>query len=1298
MLSDLLRNDVNELSQLLNSSQNQIKNINDKINNQHIERNEIFNLYMENEKQINIIYGEPGVGKSAFIKTIYNSHTNQYKFFIDGEGFFKEKANLYPIKELSNNCNDILLIIDRIEKVFENNTFNFVQFLKEIKNINIILVTRKYSLDKVKEILLEAGFDNNKNFFEIPEITDEQLNSVLRLNSISITNKHLKHLLKNVFYLNAIINYSIILENEKEIINEYKIKEKLFDAITENNIKYKNAMISIFEKRHNINNDNYKYFLEEIEYLIDKNIIVDYFGNYSFSHDKYDDLVLFYILERDYNNNLKELLEHYAHNTLMLRGLNIWFKDKIVNDKKEIMNQIYEILKKQSILMLYKSEIIKILYEQEIITELLNDENLEKLFDDVYLFNLIISSTLIIDPINIIADKEKRHIATFDFLTLDEYIIPNKMYLDILTEKISLKKDKIEYKHIDGIMRILKSICKYTKIDNSLVYKMKDYYMLFKTLMPFFEDYELDDLFRKEFLSVYYHLSTYDIEDAKNTLNNIIKSKGNRHKLNRLELYIMDSLVDLENGSMITSLYARSFYKQICFIILDLSLVEEDKFYTMYQENPYKIKDICASFPSALSNQLYFTLKESSKETFVIINAFLNKVIKNYLYNEEYETFEFEFDDRKIRLPLDINQYFGYRGFGNLPNILKVVLMAIERFLLFDLKDKKKDFYISELLTNCSSLMQISIICSVAKSNPQNYFNLIMLLAKNKYILSFDLKCTIHEMTSLFMYNDPFNSLNKAEREKSAEIYNRKKSLWDILLELQSDNNYKEKIWKLFENLKTQLSNSDDDMIIKKRIHDFDLRNYVPIGEVEKDGKNYIEFLPKDNDDREIKEFLERRDNTKYKENITLEQHIKKILDKEEENDLTIKDLRKEYNKMNQHSELNTFEDYLLILVLNIEPRNLSEKLFKIKVKKIVISKLKSKKTIGWKIMYREYLIQLVPTLYNHQTKNIICNYLIHCLVDSHSHDSYIKGIGMFKENEPKIYRTFIKLIKNKKSVLNESDYFSLILKISNKNNFRDFKDEIGDAINYISADDRSHLDYNLRHSLSAFLISNIDDKKIKNMILSIINSDKPDYELIEEFIKESISLTDSKKITVEEFWDFIESIALKLSENLDNNSPEKYVSNSSSYIRNNYYYYENRIIRLILLDYPYWNQKIHKWHPLENNSIYIKIAKMFIHLPVGLSATMRTMWQFRDNLPPKTLLEFADSIEENSNVDDYFNDRDTQFILEFLITSLYNKELETLNNEELLKLSNIIMNFVLYTSSYRINYIYQQLLPNIYK
>ncbi len=305
---------------------------------------------------------------------------------------------------------------------------------------------------------------------------------------------------------------------------------------------------------------------------------------------------------------------------------------------------------------------------------------------------------------------------------------------------------------------------------------MSDYYSLFKLLIPFFEDYELDDLFKKEFLDVYFYLCTYDIENAKNTIDNIINLKGNRHKLSRLELNIMDSLKDLEKGSLITSLYVKNFYKQICFIILDLSLIEEkDDFYNMYEKNPYKIKDTHASFPSALSNQLYFALKENPKETFVIINDFLNRITKNYLDNQEFESFEIEIDNKTIKIPLDINQYSGYRGFGNLPNILKVILMAMERFLLFDLKDKEKDFYLNELLTKCSSLMQISIVCSVIKSEPEKQFTLLMLLAKNKYILSFDLNCTIHEMTSLFIYNDPFNSLNQAERKKSSEIYNRKK-------------------------------------------------------------------------------------------------------------------------------------------------------------------------------------------------------------------------------------------------------------------------------------------------------------------------------------------------------------------------------------------------------------------------------------------------------------------------------------------------------------------------------------------
>ena len=123
-------------------------------------------------------------------------------------------------------------------------------------------------------------------------------------------------------------------------------------------------------------------------------------------------------------------------------------------------------------------------------------------------------------------------------------------------------------------------------------------------------------------------------------------------------------------------------------------------------------------------------IKETPKITFNIIDNFLNKLIDNYnLKTCNYKSFEF---NQNKNIPLDVNQYIAYRGFGNLPGLIKVVLMGLERFILSDLKDIDKDYYLNELLKNPNSLMKISLIVSIIKSDPKRYFEKLLLICNYK--------------------------------------------------------------------------------------------------------------------------------------------------------------------------------------------------------------------------------------------------------------------------------------------------------------------------------------------------------------------------------------------------------------------------------------------------------------------------------------------------------------------------------------------------------------------------------------
>ena len=53
----------------------------------------------------------------------------------------------------------------------------------------------------------------------------------------------------------------------------------------------------------------------------------------------------------------------------------------------------------------------------------------------------------------------------------------------------------------------------------------------------------------------------------------------------------------------------------------------------------------------------------------------------------------------------------------------------------------------------------------------------------------------------------------------------------------------------------------------------------MPSNEVIKNNKKYVEFLPKDIEDLEVKDFLKKRDNSEYVKHISIENSIKEILD-----------------------------------------------------------------------------------------------------------------------------------------------------------------------------------------------------------------------------------------------------------------------------------------------------------------------------------------------------------------------------------------------------------------------------------
>ena len=193
--------------------------------------------------------------------------------------------------------------------------------------------------------------------------------------------------------------------------------------------------------------------------------------------------------------------------------------------------------------------------------------------------------------------------------------------------------------------------------------------------------------------------------------------------------------------------------------------------------------------------------------------------------------------------------------------------------------------------------------------------------------------------------------------------------------------------------------------------------------------------------------------------------------------------------------------------------------------------------------------------------------------------------------------------------------------------------------------------------------------------------------------------LVNKSLISVDLFWKFLLDVSNIIFKKVDQDKSDLYIIDTPNYFSKDSFLYESRLIRLLLLDHPSINPfRSQKLFTEKGKTTYLNITKLFINLPVGISSFCKVVYRFKVEFNSKVLLRFSYVIAKNSSNENYFNDYQTREELENLLLDIYYNNLNSLTSSDLIKLTDIISNFVIYTNSYKINYIYQQLLPSMYK
>lgn len=212
---DLIEEQQTHTENILNEIQTSIT-----FNNQSIEidRNYVLEKLKKGLKQVLILSGVGGVGKTAVIKTLYGQLKENNPFYIFKATEFElnnindlfRNYNFKGFIEANKDENDKTIVIDSAEKLLDlNNTDPFKEFLSTLiqSNWKLIFTTRDNFLE-----------DLNYQFFEIYKIAPLNINiqnlESKELQTISDQYKFslpkddkLLELIKNPFYLNEYLNF-----------------------------------------------------------------------------------------------------------------------------------------------------------------------------------------------------------------------------------------------------------------------------------------------------------------------------------------------------------------------------------------------------------------------------------------------------------------------------------------------------------------------------------------------------------------------------------------------------------------------------------------------------------------------------------------------------------------------------------------------------------------------------------------------------------------------------------------------------------------------------------------------------------------------------------------------------------------------------------------------------------------------------------------------------------------------------------------------------------------------------------
>jgi len=866
------------------------------------------------DKQILIVSGVGGVGKTAIIKNLYKEIKNNIPFYVFKANEFSvnrisdlfEGFSLKDFIEAHKDEENKIIVIDSAEKLLEiQNADIFKEFLLSlIKNEwKIIFTTRNNYLEDLTYEFIEIHRIVPFNL-DIQNLSKSELENLSTKYNFSLPEDlKLLELIENPFYLSEYLKFY----NENEALDYPNFKEKLWNKIIK---KSKPARERCFLQTAFERANQSQFFVnpdfdhQVLDKLVKDGILGYETAGYFITHDIYEEWALEKIINSKFINKQdnKEFFENIGESLPIRRSFRNWISEKLFLEDDSIKQFIEEIIYDEKIESFWKDEIlISILLSDysEVFFELFNEKLIE---DDLNLLkrltfllriackevdnDLFKHLRINLDSIGYIFTKPKgkgwKSLIKFVYNNLDAIKIENIKFILPIIHDWNSKFKEGEITKLSGLiaLKYYKWIIKEDKyLDKDIEVK------LLQTIL-----YSASEI-KDELIIIFDEILENKWKNHRDPYNELIRAiltkiGDNLEVIKVLPEYVL-KLADLfwfktpkkddfHNSKPQGDLPITSRHQG------DLPIIDDP----LDLDGNFCIeRHITDYFPSsAFQTPIYWLLQYSFQETINFILNFTNKTVECYAKSdfgkEEIPAFGKEKvveidvlieDENTTKQYIDDVIWNVYRATKNSSHVLQSIHMALEKFFLERAEhtdSKILENWLLYLLKNTRSASITAVVVSIVLAFPDKTFNVAKVLFQTKEFFIYDTNRMALENQVMGIHSHEYGTLFQNERIETRNDKHRKKSLEHLALEYQilrnegiSEDEVKKRqkvIWSIFDeyynNLPDKSEENEFDKTWRLYLARMDSRKMTPKAE-EKDGQIILSFDTEI--DSELKKFSE---------------------------------------------------------------------------------------------------------------------------------------------------------------------------------------------------------------------------------------------------------------------------------------------------------------------------------------------------------------------------------------------------------------------------------------------------------